>query len=151
MGLFVIMVALIIFFSGVNVVIATTRSENNYTVIIHDANYADLDEDGNEDDIWIYGETITHKSNKTISYTLNVKIETPDGTVYCQCFHMTTTEKSQSYYIYAYNIAYQEGWYSVTLTGIFLEGKIQYTTPPFIFDPPTGSGSGSPTMSLVLV
>ena len=67
-----------IFFSGVNVVIATPRPQNNFTVIIHDAYYADLDEDGIEDDIWIYGETITHKSNKTISYILNVKIETPD-------------------------------------------------------------------------
>ena len=132
-------------------IIYTSTSPEHFQFTIIDANYGDLDDDGVKDDIWIKGRTyIETLSNGANKYDLYVKIIAPLNTTYSGLFYVITRENIHEYTILAYNTANSAGWYSIKFEGILYgTGDIYYSNSTFEFDPPTASGSGSPTMSMI--
>lgn len=125
----------------------TASSPDTFQFNILDAYYADLDGDGIENDIWISGSTIINTQSQGASkYDLYVDIIDPVGTKYSGLFYVITMDSVHNFTIHAYNTVSEAGWYTVKFEGVvYGGGDIYYSCETFEFDPPTLSGSGSPT------
>jgi len=127
-----------------------TTESDNFQITIIDAYYADLDNDGYEDDIWIEGKTEILNREGRVRYDLYVDIYTPDNQTHSALFYVLSDLHSHSYFIHAYDTARAEGWYKVSFQGLLYgEGDLTYCDSSYEFDPPTNSGSGDPTFEFI--
>jgi hypothetical protein len=147
------------FFASGNILTASgtviaDQDESSVNITILNAYYADLDQGGIENDIFV-------------EFTLNLTLQEddgyflfyftlvlPSGTEY---YYRTSFSVSQStnYYgvLYFYNYATEAGWYEIKSLGVlFQEDDIKWYFTSYIFDPPGGTGGDDPqVMMMVLV
>jgi len=124
---------------------AQPRITTGYGLEIADAYYADLDEDGLEDDIKILVEFSFENTNPS-RVDLRLEIELPSGTVYNFRVSVYRPPTKSVLNIDCFDTATESGWYTVTMIASVMgagNGKV-YVTDQMQFDPPTKTGPGLP-------
>ncbi len=128
------------------------RSMVSTTII--NAYYADLDSDGLEDDIdVIIALNANFEGRFRASFLLT--IELPSGLTFkflLEAWLSISPDITKYLKVTAFNTAIEEGWYTVTLDGQIRGVQLGsfYTSSSFVFDPPTGQGSGNPIASVIV-
>ncbi len=118
-------------------------AEVSYIHII-DAYYADLDNDGMEDDIKLLVE-FTFPTDVVTRVDLNIWIELPSGLTFNVRVSVWRAPGESILNIDGFNMAIESGWYTVTLLASVMGtgGGKYYIIDDIVFDPPKG-GSGLP-------
>ena len=114
---------------------------------IVDAYYADLDGDGDEDDIKLLVQCSFADMDPT-RVDLNIWIELPSGYTFNVRISIYNTPNEFLLNIDCIDMAIESGWYTVTMLASIMgagNGKL-YLTDEIIFDPPTEKGPGLPTV-----
>ena len=114
---------------------------------IVDAYYADLDADGDEDDIKLLVQCSFADTDPT-RVDLNIWIELPSGYTFNVRVSIFNTPNEFLLNIDCIDMAIESGWYTVTLLASIMgagNGKL-YLTDEIIFDPPTEKGPGLPAV-----
>ncbi|MFX0091298.1 MAG: hypothetical protein ACFFBD_05995 [Candidatus Hodarchaeota archaeon] len=135
-----------------------TFSENLIvSVSIVDAFYDDLDDDGFMDDIQIdvlLDFIAADDLPKLIRLTLAMEMILPSGLSYEFAVEVWVSPSSDRHLIITlWNTATESGWYTVNLQG-FVRGTGDGAfslQDSLIFDPPTGQGSGNPSIRVLIV
>lgn len=123
------------------------HTSKSNSVRITDAYYADLDNDGCEDDIKILVEFFFPDSDPS-RVDLNLWISLPSGLVYNFRVSVYRAPPESVLQIDCIDMATESGWYTITMLASIMgagNGKM-YITDEFSFDPPTGGGPGLPTV-----
>lgn len=117
-------------------------------VHIADAYYADLDGDGAEDDIKLLVE-FAFPEDVVARVDLNIWIELPSGLTFNIRVSVWRAPGESVLNIDCFDMAIESGWYTVTLlTSVMGSGGGRYYIyDQIVFDPPTGGGSGLPSVS----
>ncbi len=124
---------------------ARPRIASTDYIQIVDAYYADLDNDGYEDDIKLLVEFKFLDTNPS-RVDLNIWIELPSGLTFNVRISIYNTPNEFLLNIDCFDMAIESGWYTVTMLASVMgagNGKL-YIMDEIIFDPPTGGGPGFP-------
>ncbi len=127
----------------VPIVSAQPRIASVESIYIADAYYADLDEDGYEDDIKILLE-FSFESIEPIRVDLNIWVELPSGLMYAFRVSVYRAPAQSTLNIDCIDMATESGWYTVTMIASVMgtgAGRL-FITDQLEFDPPTGTGPG---------
>lgn len=139
---FAAIVMLSLFIPAVN---AQPRIASTDYIQIVDAYYADLDNDGYEDDIKLLVE-FKFLDTDPSRVDLNIWIELPSGLTFNVRISIYNTPNEFLLNIDCFDMAIESGWYTVTMLASIMgagNGKL-YIMDEIIFDPPTGGGPGLP-------
>ncbi|MDF1538276.1 MAG: hypothetical protein P1Q69_05190 [Candidatus Thorarchaeota archaeon] len=111
---------------------------------IIDVYYADLDDDGIEDDIKLLVE-FSFPTDTVARVDLNIWIELPSGYTFNVRVSVLRAPGESILNIDCFNTAIESGWYTVTLLASVMGsgGGRYYIMDEIVFDPPKG-GSGLP-------
>ncbi len=131
--------------------IPVSASITNDTIDLQivDAYYADLDNDGVQDDIRIIAllnVSEEYLKGNTLRWDFVLKIELPSGDYYV-CSAGIVTKASDQYIIFdALNTVTESGWYTAILDARFTNYFHEMESTIFTFDPPEKGGNGTPTL-----
>jgi hypothetical protein len=140
--LLVLALSMVVFLPVVN---AQPRIASVQSIYIADAYYADLDNDGYEDDIKLLLE-FCFENVDSVRVDLNIWIELPSGLMYAFRISVYRAPAQSTLNVDCLDMATESGWYTVTMIASIMGmgGGKYYITDQLDFDPPTGGGPGLP-------
>jgi len=132
---------------NVNAASIVRLSDVNY-VSISDAYYADIDNDGFEDDIKLLVE-FAFPTEEPVRLDLNIWIELPSGLIFNFRVSVWRAPNESILNIDCIDMAIESGWYTVNLlTSVMGSGGGKYyIVDSLVFDPPNEGGSGLPSIA----
>ena len=129
------------------------NSETSYiTIDIIDANYDDLDNDGDYDDIIVKAVLDSNFEAEVLTF-LYLDIILPSGLVHRFEFQVVLSLDGSHLLITieSYNTASEPGWYDCKLFCIVIyNDMLLFSESTYTFDPPTGNGPGEPTAIMTI-
>ncbi len=115
---------------------------------IVDAYYADLDNDGYEDDILgIIKITMTGVNVANMEYVISLTL--PSGTIYSYLVKITTNQDVIVLKNFFWDHAYESGDYTLKVTLNLINYEKITVSETYTFDPPGSSQGGEPTFDVV--
>ncbi|MFX0093773.1 MAG: hypothetical protein ACFFBD_18620 [Candidatus Hodarchaeota archaeon] len=128
------------------------------SISIVDAFYDDLDADGLMDDVEIdllFDFAEAENPPEKITVILAMKMVLPSGLTYAFTLEIWiySTSTDRLLILTLLNTATESGWYTVSLEGIVrVKSEASFLLQDsFSFDPPTGKGTGNPTLLISVV
>ena len=126
-----------------------------YKLRISDAGYADLDSDGNQNDVYINFDINISLISNTVNmkldnqYILDYTLKLPSGITYEYTFALKFIKSiaDYSYQIINYNVVTETGMYKANLV-LYDSNNVILTKGNIVFDPPT-VGTGGPIDAVI--
>ena len=146
-----ILVGLLITFMPIPTSAARTnpRSSDDIDLQIINAYYADLDNDGLQDDIRIVTELNVNNDavkGNVLKWDFKLKIILPSGNYYICSASLITSAEHQYIIFDALNTVTESGYYTAILTAKFTNHYNELESSIYTFDPPEKGGNGTPTL-----
>lgn len=113
------------------------------TIMIHEAYYADLENDGIENDIFVSVE-LSFSGSNSYNFDYLIYLTLPSGHVFNYYISLSSRVQTLNMGNYFWNHALESGWYHVEASVILRTGGIALTSSDLVFDPPGGSGGSDP-------
>ena len=119
------------------------------SVRISEAYYADIDNDGLEDDIY---STVQIDLSGSQRYFLDyyITLTLPSGLNFSYYYSINTVWSQLTIGNYFWNHAIEQGDYTLTVQAILWTGGISHAGHSYTFDPPGGSDEGDPTFDITV-
>lgn len=126
---------------------------SRFQVTIENAYYADVDGDGQEDDViieYLCEVTEGYKSPSKTDFYFTLTL--PSGAQLLAMVTLVGKFDTIRIRLTWFDSAWESGWYNVLIDALAFGGSVYgYTTDSYDFDPPTGSGTGDPHIKVTVL
>ncbi len=122
---------------------AVTDTTGPIKVEILDAYYADLDNDGLEDDVYSAVKVSLIPQGIQV-YDYLIELELPSGATFSYYYVIATNKQVVLYDNYFWDHATESGWYKITVSVVLISSNFEYHETTLVFDPPGGHGGSEP-------
>ena len=119
-------------------------------IYIDHASYCDLDDDELEDDVLImFTCNVADKTKRPSHSEFYFTLTLPSGQQHFALVTVIGKYTTLRLALYWFDSAWESGWYNIQIDGL-LHGRARgHTATDYDFDPPTGSGSGDPSIKVM--
>ncbi len=148
MGIIIIVFMSVLLLSTPQGVSAT---HDKFEVVIEEASYGDFDNDTYEDDVVVIFTCRVLDGAKSPAKTdVYFTLTLPSGKQHFALVTIVGKYSEITLGMYWFNVATEPGWYNIAADAYTYGGPDARTSDSdvLIFDPPTGSGNGDPTIKL---
>ncbi len=122
----------------------TSSVDTMVNITISEAYYADLDNDGYEDDVFVETQLAFTGSSSSYNFDYYIVLTLPSGLSYTYSFAASSKVDFLTIGNYFWSHASEAGWYNVDIHIVMRTGGVALTSESLIFDPPGGTGGADP-------